>query len=296
MRRHRLSALPTLLVALTLLGGAVAFGGCSNPPPLLPVAYADAVPDDSSLTASDALRSAPDDSYLVRLREAYDLDAVVAGAETDTDRMLRVARWARSRWDHNGANTPSKGDPITILEEAEAGQQFRCVEYAVVVAGALNAVGVPARVVGLKSADVETRESGAGHVVAEAWLEDEGKWALVDGQFDAVVTLDGIPQSAAEVRLALDRRPDDLRVVGVGPESTGQRGRYLDWVAPYLYYLDVGLDQRYGGGQEPDRLMLVPEGAPEPRMFQRTSPMDYLTYTRSLAAFYAPPSAPDGGR
>ena len=128
--------------------------------------------------------------------------------------------------------------------------------------------------------------------MAEAWLEDLGKGALVDGQFDAVVLLDGVPQSAAEVRLALDRRPGDLRVVGVSAAGDERRARYLRWVAPYLYHLNVAFDQRYGVAARPGQLYLVPEGAPEPRVFQRTTPIRSAIYTRSLAAFYAPPSVP----
>ena len=292
---HRLLAALSVLSAALVLSGCAAVFGPMFTPPLRPVAYAAASPAGTAATASAARRSLPDDSYLTRLRESYDLDAVVSGAETDTDRMLHVARWVRSRWDHNGTNTPSESDPITILEEAERGERFRCVEYAVVVAGVLNAVGVPARVVGLMSADVETRPFAAGHVVAEAWLGDLGKWALVDGQFDAVVTLDGVPQSVAEVRLALDRRPGDLRVVGVGPDHAERRGRYLDWVAPYVYYLRTSFDGRYGVDRLPGSLVLVPEGAPAPRVFQRTSPIRHAVYTRSLAAFYAPPSGGPSG-
>ena len=291
MLRHQLLVFSAATALLVLSGCAAIFDPILRPP-LRPVAY-DTAADLTSApaTASAARRSTPEDPYLVRLRETYDLDAVVAGAETDTDRMMQVASWARSRWEHNGSNRPSKSDPITILEEAEGGERFRCVEYAVVVAGALNAVGIPARVVGLKSADVETRWLGAGHVVAEAWLADLQKWALVDGQFDAVVMLDGVPQSAAEIRLELDARPSDLRVVGVGLGDSDGREGYLRWLAPYLYYLDVGLDERYGTDRQRGRLMLVPEGAPEPHVFQRKSPIRHTIYTRSLAAFYAPPSA-----
>lgn len=277
-----------LLLIGTLVIGCPLFTGCMSGPPLLPVAYAE---QPAEQPVPPTRWSPPSEPYLVRLREQHDLDTVIAGAETDTERMLRVARWARTQWEHNGSNTPSKFDPITILNEAAGGERFRCVEYAIVVAGALNAVEVPARVVGLKTADVETRKVGAGHVVAEVYLADHGKWAMVDGQWNAVVTRGGVPLSAAEVRLALDESPEELEIVGLG-DARRPRGGYLNWLAPYLYYLDVGLDNRYGVESEPGRLMLVPEGAPEPRIFQRKSTIRNLTYTRSLDAFYAPPSKP----
>jgi hypothetical protein len=35
--------------------------------------------------------------------------------------------------------------------------------------------------------------------------------------------------------------------------------------------------------------MLVPPGAPEPRVFQRTSPMRHMRYTTDARVFYAAP-------
>lgn len=54
-------------------------------------------------------------------------------------------------------------------------KRFRCVEYSIVAAGALNALGIPARTVGLRTKYVETELWSAGHVVAEAYLKDLGK-------------------------------------------------------------------------------------------------------------------------
>lgn len=232
------------------------------------------------------VRSMPGDAYLTRLRTAYALDKVVAGEKSDYGKVRAVSRWVRSRWEHNGSNEPRKPDPISILQEAAEGKRFRCVEYSVVLSAALNSLGIPARVLGLKTEDAETRESGAGHVVTEAYLADVKKWLMVDGQWDVIPTLKGKPLHAVELQRALSRQDKGLSVDSL---SGAQAEKYFAWVAPYLFYFDTKLDSRFEGASPSQSLMLVPVGAKEPTVFQRKWPLR-MVYTHSLRAFYPKPS------
>jgi hypothetical protein len=225
-------------------------------------------------------------AYLDEMREEFALDSVVARAADDYERVRAMSKWVRSRWEHNGSNEPQKRDPVSILHEAAAGKRFRCVEYAIVLAAALNAVDVPARVVSLKTADAETRKTGAGHVVAEAWLDERGKWIMVDGQFDVIPVLDGVPLNAVELQKAIARGDRGLRVDSY---SGGNARRYFRWVEPYLYYFGTSLDGRYGTRTAPDELVLLPIGAKEIGVFQRRFPLTDKVFTHSTAAFYARP-------
>ena len=237
-------------------------------------------------------------AYLRQLRQEYALTEVTAAAKTDLERVLAVLHWTHRQWSHNGSNVPSKSDALTILAEVAEGKRYRCVEYGIVSSEALAAIGVPARVLALKTADVETRKYGAGHVAAEAYLADLGKWVFLDGQFDVVPVLDGVPLNAVEFAQALQSRPDEIVLLtAAGPASRRDRRRYLGFVREYLYYLDVEFDTRPGiAGAERVRvddrakLMLVPTGAQEPRVFQRDSPIE-VVYTSSPEAFYAAPGA-----
>jgi hypothetical protein len=228
-------------------------------------------------------------AYLDSLRAHYPPSTTLpAGATTDYARVQAVSRWVRGRWEHNGDNVAAPGDPISVLQQAARGQRFRCVEYAVVLAGVLQSVGVRARVLGLKTADVETRATGAGHVVAEAWLREQGRWVMVDGQWDAIPTLDGQPLDAVAFQRALAARAPGL---GVTSLSRTDPAAYFAWVGPYLHYFDVRRDQRLGVATGAEGVMLVPLGAPRPTRFQRTGSLGPLTYTHSVADFYAPPGS-----
>ena len=225
--------------------------------------------------------------YLTELRTDYQLAGVVAQAATDFERIRAISRWVRQRWEHNGDNVATPSDPISILEQAAAGTRFRCVEYSIVLAGALQSLGIPARVVGLKTADVETRASGAGHVVAEAYVADRQKWVMVDGQWDAIPMLNGTPLNAVEFQHALATGDPALTVESI---SQTNANAYFAWVAPYLFYFDAAIDQRVGVTRAAGSLMLVPIGAKNPTVFQRTNSIGAMTYTNNVDAFYSVPS------
>ncbi|WP_210465682.1 transglutaminase-like domain-containing protein [Rufibacter roseolus] len=229
------------------------------------------------------VRSAPQDAYLTQLRTRYELEKVVAGQKTDFERVKAVCNWVRKQWDHNGSNTPLKNDPISILEEAATGKKFRCVEYGMVLNGALNSLGIPARSLALKMENADTVESGAGHVVAEAYLRDLKKWVMVDGQFDVIPTLNGTPINAVELQQALAKGTPGVGVVSFSGTTASE---YFPWVAPYLFYFDTRLDNRFTDDRVPGSLMLVPQGARNLTVFQRIRHLTDMTYTHSISDFY----------
>jgi len=233
------------------------------------------------------LQDSPNDSGMLVLRERYKLDQLVRGANSDLERLRRIVDWVHGQWKHSGSNVPTRRDPLTILGEARAGKQFRCVEYAVVTAACARALGMPARVLALKRKDVETAESGAGHVVAEVWLRDRQKWVFADAQFAVIPALAGLPLNAVEFQEAIARHKKPL---SLGPGWSGRKKRfYLRWVAPYLYYFDFALDQRFfldRNQKQPGRIMLVPKGASRPHVFQRRFPIRDCTYVSNPQVFY----------
>ncbi len=88
--------------------------------------------------------------------------------------------WATSCWEHANDHVDS-ADAVEVLDRADAGERFACVEYSVVLCQALNAVGIPARRVSLLMRDQHVG-FGRGHVVSEAWVDDLRRWVVLDGQ------------------------------------------------------------------------------------------------------------------
>jgi len=229
--------------------------------------------------------------FLNLLRSKHPIDSLIQDAKSDTERVQRIMNWVHKQWRHDGNNEPRNNDAISILEEAKEGKNFRCVEYAIVVSACLNAIGLKTRVLGLMTKDVETRQFGAGHVVAEVFLNDLNKWVFIDPQWDAMPVLNGIPLNAVEFQKAIANDFGDLEI----KSSMVSKRRYIDWVYPYLYYFDIAFDNREGLNIERNtidgkrRLMLVPVGSINPTVFQRIHKIHDVIYTNSLNDFYAPP-------
>jgi hypothetical protein len=96
----------------------------------------------------------------------------------DTARAL--LEWATSYWEHANDHVDN-ADAIEVLDRADAGERFACVEYSVLLSQSLNALGIPARRVELLMRDQHVG-FGRGHVVSEAWIDDLARWVVLDGQ------------------------------------------------------------------------------------------------------------------
>lgn len=113
------------------------------------------------------------------------------------DTVRELLAWVARRWKH--ANDHGGKDALDILDRVDAGARFACDEYAAVLAQGLNAMGIPARQVGLFQRD-HYYGIGRAHAVAEAWVDDLDAWVLLDGQNGAYWHDDGRPLGALELR------------------------------------------------------------------------------------------------
>jgi len=150
------------------------------------------------------------------LRERYRLDEVIAGAPSDLERVIRLRHWVKSRWDHEQPITSPLWDALYMLERAEKNiEYFYCVHYSVTYMQCCLSLGIPARLInlhqGIGPADFDRRRAifeppgipVFEHVVNEVWLDDLGRWAMMDVDFDIHYERDGNPLNALEIHRAL---------------------------------------------------------------------------------------------
>ena len=231
-----------------------------------------------------------DSAYLARLRENYDLDGLVAGCKTEFEKVQAITEWVTNLWPHDGDHIPEQSDPLFLLDRVtKEGEQYRCVEYGTVISGCLNALGIPTRTIGLKSQDMETREYGAGHVAAEAYLKDYKKWVFIDGQWGMIPLMGETPLNAVQLGEVLQHPgsyEESVHFLSFQENSSSER-EYGNWIGEYLYYFDVTAYMESASGREPNHIMLIPIDSPEPTVFQLHYPLGIDTYTQSAAAFYA---------
>ncbi|QZA81988.1 transglutaminase-like domain-containing protein [Deefgea piscis] len=239
--------------------------------------------DWQALSLLESHFASDQDEYLTQFRIKYALDELIESASTDTARLQRVMHWVHHLWQHNGQNTPSQNDAMTIVEEAAQGQQFRCVEYAIVLATALAALGFPARTLSLMTQDVEHKRSCGGHVVTEVYLHDLAKWVMADAQWNIMPMLNQQAANALELTQSIYQGDDRLSL----QSTTAIKPKYyLKWIKPYLYYFTTRLEHRYDFNADATQIRLMPIGAQSPKVFQRKYPISAAKMTHILADFY----------
>ena len=226
----------------------------------------------------------PDTPELDQLRKEFQIDAVVAGAANDYDRLIRLTLWTSRQWEHDSSHMASQSDPITILREAKAGGRFICQNYAMVLAGTARVYGLFARHLNILPADVETRSEA--HSVVEVWVPAFRKWVLADGQYGIVPELNHTPLSGLELQKAI---AEDAPIRCRGNEAACQE--WQTFIISNLYYFKIADDQRRFGARVSRQLVLVPGRAKEPHKFAGGNEGIFsgAIYTRNPASFYAPP-------
>ncbi|WNB18598.1 transglutaminase-like domain-containing protein [Marivirga arenosa] len=228
------------------------------------------------------------DSFYTVLRNKYQLDTLTKDAETDFDKILAVQSWVQGRWEHDCCNTPEHNNALYILEQAEKGERFRCVEYSTVARQCLASLGFKVRGLGLMTKDISEIQSGGGHVVNEVYIADLKKWMYFDPQFGVIPIVNGEPLNAIELQYRIKNKLDfDL----INPNKTTTKEDYIKWIGPYLYYFTVNLNQ--GGIGIWDRvvgnkksLTLYSKDAIQPAYFQKIFRLNTSYYTHSLKDFY----------
>lgn len=228
-------------------------------------------------------------TYLRRLRNIYQIDKMINSNMSEIECVLILSNWVHSLWVHEGTNIPSKYDPISIIEESKEGRGFRCTEYAFVLNGLINSLGIHSRIVNLMNKDIETLESGAGHNVVEFFAREQNKWIMADAAWDIITVKNDIPLSSLELYYAIIDDPRDIKFLSISNKNTD---RYLEEIIKYLYYYSTYVDNRVGititdGIQK--QVMLVPMNAKNPRFFQRKHIIKNTIYTNSINDFYKSP-------
>jgi hypothetical protein len=138
-----------------------------------------------------------DADHLVKLREAYGFDRLVASSTNEYEAMVTLATWLGQAWDHGKDTVPGSAqhvDLIEVMKQGKAGKKFWCEIAAKVGVQAFTSMGWPARLV-TTSRDGYTWE----HAVFETWSNTFGKWFALDTDFNILYEADGIPLSAYEI-------------------------------------------------------------------------------------------------
>lgn len=130
---------------------------------------------------------------LTELRERYRLEEVVAAGEGEIEKLALLCSWMKSRWQHKTPRIFPKWDAIEMLELAEKGEKFFCVQSAIALMQCCQALGWQARKLEIHDA------AGSDHSVIEVWSKEHSKWVVLDPDFNLHYIRGGLPLSALQL-------------------------------------------------------------------------------------------------
>jgi Transglutaminase-like superfamily len=161
------------------------------------------------------------------------LAAVVAGAATEFEAVLRVKEWVAAQFPHTNPDPYPPWDALVILDAIRAGLTGGfCAQYSQVMLQALAALGFPARYV-----EVGLATNPYAHFPIEYWSNQFAKWVVLDADFNLHFQRNGVPLSALEVHDALVTGTQAAVTVVQGAYRTGHPSP-ADWPlrTKELYY------------------------------------------------------------
>ena len=127
-----------------------------------------------------------DNGVLAMIRHYYKSE-IIAGQGNDLDRAIRLTRWV-NRYVRQKACVvalPPERNGLTLLNECtEKSAAMNCRGYAIILNDLLLSVGIIARFVICKPADIYDPEC---HVINEIYLSNMNKWVIMDGAFGCFI-------------------------------------------------------------------------------------------------------------
>ncbi len=210
---------------------------------------------------------------------------------SELEAFRRALAWVGTRWIHHSDNTVAPTvSTLELLERAQNGERFTCVEYARLLVEVLTAYGFPARMVGLSTQRIEVQPRGARHVAVEVWSLTYHKWIFLDPQWGIYPCLDGQWLSAYELvnaiesgkLLAIEFIPSPEVCAYNRTTADEHVEQYRDFIATYTGYLDFPYVFE---GKITLLMYICNDSLPLPLAFQGM-PISGLFYTRSWKKAY----------
>lgn len=193
------------------------------------------------LTQQSALLLLPEtltEKEVLALRD-YAHELVANPAKDEWSRILQTVKWVHSHIQHDSFNQTLQSSSLQILQRAEKGERFSCVEYAKVLRDILHMQGIVARSLNLQSASIAYGSLGSSHVAVEAWSNTHGKWVLLDAQWGVYAVHKKAPLNVSELyQLQRKGKFNEVKFTTADGKANQELEKaYREFVASYFGFL-----------------------------------------------------------
>ena len=220
---------------------------------------------------------------------------LLADASADEwSRILRTANWVHQHIQHDSFNQTIGASSLQILQRAQQGERFSCVEYAKVLRDSLTMQGIVARSIGLQSTSIAYGTLGSSHVADEVWSDTYAKWVLLDAQFGVYPSRHKQPLNLHELyQLQRQGKINEVRFVGFDGRADKKRdSEYRRFIRNYLGFMSFRISSDKGtlnlvyplAGKN---LPLTFQGLPKNQQLFTRNPQDvYFPLNQAHAVFH----------
>jgi hypothetical protein len=171
-----------------------------------------------------------DDPDMIKLREKYHLENVIASARDEWTGQLLLNEWLYQKIP-GGQPRVDASRALDVLDYSARGEKFYCTHFALSYVECAQALGWQARKVGVDRWHGPEGLGSTHHGVAEVWSNQFRKWIVMDAQSNLHFERNGVPLSAWEIRAAwLDKKGAEVsHIVGMPPHSTTKNPAIVWW-------------------------------------------------------------------
>lgn len=237
------------------------------------------------LSSHDGIFEHNDKDYLKNLKAYVAAKGFNPNEKSELDFVVSALKWVSQQWSHDGINHPP--DDFKALDILKAvhdkKEQYRCVEYGIVLSEMLQAYGFTARIVGLRAMDVAYGGWGRGHVAMEVWLNDIEKWIFLDPQFGAYLYTSDKTKPLNFFEIAQEHKSGKWKSLNVvfteKHTEANYDSDYKDFLKGYFGHFKVS------AGKGTPNVALLLEGEDLPLTFQ-ANPLDAVVYTKDPSILY----------
>lgn len=176
----------------------------------------------------------------------YVLSRTTIKSKSEPALYFELMDWVSKQWEHNGWHAaPDTLNSLGILKSAHNdGQEYRCVEYGIVLNDILNSFGYTARTVGLKHLDVDYGGAGMGHVATEVWSNNLNKWIFLDPQFGIYAHKENVPLNIYEI-FQIKKSGDFVKIEFLEVTTNKPNNEYgSGFLTNYLGYINISQNNK----------------------------------------------------
>jgi len=184
-----------ILLSLVLVAYTVGFWSTRVYPSARPFRY-NQTPD---VHIAEARQTMLHNTFAAR----YHLKSRIKGCLSDAQCIESLIEWTHSLWHPQPGRFAKSDNPLTIVSRSQNGERFARSDYSTVLANAMMSIGIPTRLVTLRTRDCAWRPLSSGYEGIEYFDRDHFKWVWLDAQFGIRVLQNRIPQNILELKDSL---------------------------------------------------------------------------------------------